>query len=120
MRVLVLFVTASLVAGCAGRSAPDADPAPAVAATGEQATGGQATGEQPTGEQPTDVKTIQASSITGNEPTCTRRPVTGSIISKRVCQGQNTGVDEAVSDRQIRDTLQDLERTHTTGGLVIR
>ena len=115
MRVLALFVTASLVAGCAGRSAPDTDPAPAVAATGEQPTGGQATGEQPT-----DVKTIQASSITGNEPTCTRRPVTGSIISKRVCQGQNTGVDEAVSDRQIRDTLQDLERTHTTGGLVIR
>jgi hypothetical protein len=105
MRALLVFLAATLIAGCAGRSAPDAAAAPPVAATGEPVT---------------DVETVDASSLTGNEPACKRRPVTGSIIPQRVCQGRSAGPDEVVDEQEIRDTLQDLERTHTTGGLVIR
>ena len=105
MRVLMLFLTAISVAGCAGRSASDAVPAPAVAATGEPVT---------------DVETVEASSLTGNEPACKKRPVTGSIIPQRVCEGQSSSVDEAVSDEQIRDTLRSLERNQVTGELMRR
>jgi hypothetical protein len=105
MRVVILFLTTVLVASCAGRSAPDAVTAPAIAATGEQ---------------PTDVKTVEAGSLTGNEPVCRRRPVTGSIRPQRICEGSSAGPEEVVGQEQIRDVLQDLERNHATGDLMRR
>jgi hypothetical protein len=106
MRVLILFVTAVLVAACAGRSAPeDAVPAPAVAATGEV---------------PTDVKTVEASELVANEQFCEMRIVTGSIRKQRVCWGRSAGPEEVAGQEQIRDTLQEIERQRSGGGLVIR
>jgi hypothetical protein len=106
MRVLILFVTAALVAGCAGQSTPEATPAPAVAATEEA---------------PTEVKTVDASTLTANEQFCEMRTVTGSIRKQRVCRGRNTGgPEEVVGQEQIRDALQDLEHNHATGQLIYR
>jgi hypothetical protein len=115
MRVLILCLTAVLVAGCAGRSAPDEVAAPAVA------TPAVATPAVPaTSELPTDAETIQASTLTGNEPVCKRRPVTGSIIWQRVCEGDSVGLEEAVGQEQIRNVFQGLERNHVTGDLIRR
>jgi hypothetical protein len=104
MRVLIALVIAVSVAACAGRSAPDAAPAPApeVAATDESP------------------KTVDANELTANEQFCEMRQVTGSIMKKRVCRGRSAGPDEVVDQQEIRDVLQDIDSTHTTGGLVIR
>ena len=102
MRVLVAFVIAVSVAACAGRSIPDAAPAPEVAATDEAP------------------KTVDAGTLTANEQFCEMRSVTGSIMKKRVCRGRSAGVDEVVGQEQIRDTLQGMEHARTGSGMVIR
>ncbi|HEY7671325.1 MAG TPA: hypothetical protein VIC71_03835 [Gammaproteobacteria bacterium] len=107
MRVVVLLVTAIVVAGCAGRSAPDAVPAPAAAATGEEPA-------------EAETETVQASTLVDDEQACKMRRVTGSIIPQRVCKDSDTGLIEADNEKEVRDTLQEIERQHTTGGLVIR
>jgi hypothetical protein len=104
MRVLIAFLFAVSVAACAGRSAPDAAPAPApeVAATDEAP------------------KTVDASELTANERYCEMRQVTGSIMKKRVCRGGSDGPDEVVGQEEIRDTLQGIEHARTGSGMVIR
>jgi hypothetical protein len=102
MRVLIAVVIAVSVAACAGRSAPDAAPAPEVAATDESP------------------KTVDANELTADEQFCEMRQVTGSMMKKRVCRGRSAGPDEVIGQEDIRDTLQGIEHARTGSGMVIR
>jgi hypothetical protein len=118
MRVLNLFLAAVAIAGCANQSTPDAAPGPAVLAPAS--TGDATTAAGATAEVPAEVETVEASEIVANEQFCKMRTVTGSIRKQRVCRGRNTGLIEAEDEKDVRDTLREIERQHTTGGMIIR
>jgi hypothetical protein len=120
MRVLILFVTAVVIAGCAGQSTPDASPAPVVAAPAPASTAAATTAAGATAEVPAEVETVEASELVSNEQFCTMRTVTGSIRKQRVCRPSSTGLIEADDEKEVDDTLREIERQHTIGGLVIR
>jgi hypothetical protein len=121
MRVLILFVTAVVMAGCAGQSTPDASPAPVVAAPAPASTAPASTAAASTAEVPVEVETVEATELVSNEQFCTMRTVTGSIRKQRVCRGRNTtGVEEAVDQQEIQEVLRGIERNHATGDLMNR